>query len=148
MNGHLLYRAYGGADYSFQFAWIAAQDTWRVYILRQPPYGARDSGAVATHRLGLPARPYICWTGPLRSFSAARAVAALWADSTQQYITTGRFMPPPGERDVNDYSTYRQLNEQQLRRALAQGVGAAAPVSSQLPNAGRGPLRRLLERIG
>ena len=147
--GIVRYRGAGRVDFVFRFAWIAQQNTWRVYIEQQPPYGSRAAGAPATHRLGLPSRPYVCWTNPLRTYSEARSVAALWADATQHYIATGTFTPPPGERNVHDQSTFARHTEEQLRAALAEGRTTKRRAGSQPnPTANRGPIRRLLERIG
>lgn len=150
-TGNLFYRASGGVDYAFRFAWIPGPETWRIYIVRQPSYGSRSSDAHSTHRLGLPTQPYVCWAGALPTFSAARAVAALWADSTQRYIATGQFALPTGDRDVNDRSTYREMTEQQLRVALTERPNQPLrplPIHPQPPESGRGLIRRLRERIG
>ncbi len=92
--GTVQYRAAGGVDFTFRFVWLAQEQGWRVYIDHQPSYRSRNAGAHASHRLGLPHRPYVCWTNPLRTYAEARSVAALWADATQQYIATGAFEPP------------------------------------------------------
>ena len=147
--GTVQYRAAGGVDFTFRFVWLAEHRAWRVYIDRQPGYGSRNSGAHASHRLGLPNRPYVCWTNPLRTYAEARSVAALWADATQHYIATGNFTPPPGQRNVRDQSAFAGLNEAQLRVALAEGSPRSLPSTPQQPPSGRpGPIRRLLERIG
>jgi hypothetical protein len=89
----LKYRAVGKADYEFTFAWLAPDNCWRVYIEDQPLYRGRNTSDVSTHRLGLGSRPYVCWDRPLLTYEDARAVAALWADCTQQYIATGFLSP-------------------------------------------------------
>lgn len=78
----------GKADYYFSFE-QEADGEWRAYILSQPGYGPRDTGAHPTHRLRSGGRYYVCWDHPLRSEREARQVAALWADKTQEYIRTG-----------------------------------------------------------
>jgi len=78
----------GQADYRFSFEQMV-DGAWRAYIENQPCYGTRDTGAHPTHRLSDGDRKYVCWTTALRSEQEARRVAALWADSTQEYIRTG-----------------------------------------------------------
>ncbi len=79
----------GQADYRFSIEYESGIG-YRAYIDSQPNYGYRDASEHATHRLGIHSRPYVCWTGTLRSESEARQVAAKWADSTQEYIKTGK----------------------------------------------------------
>jgi hypothetical protein len=146
--GTVHYRGSGGVDFSFRFAWIPQQNTWRVFIERQPSYGARDAGAHASHRLGLPDRPYVCWTNPLSTYAEARSVAALWADATERYIATGTFATPTGTRNVQDRSAFAGQTEQQLRAALAESPAPKRAPGSRAVSANRGPIRRLLERIG
>lgn len=149
--GTVHYRASGGVDYTFRFTWIPSQDTWRIFIERQPQYGSRATGAHATHRLGLPNRPFICWTDRLGSYEAAQKVAAMWADSTQRYIATGQF-PPPSRTEVRDQSPLSRHSEQQLRHALTEGGPTperSQPTQPRTAGANRpGMFRRLLERIG
>lgn len=77
------------ADYEFSFE-RQSDGTWRAYIESQPSYGfLRSSDAHTTHRLSDGGRQYVCWTHPLRSEAEAREVAALWADKTQEYISSG-----------------------------------------------------------
>lgn len=87
----LMYRTRDGcADYRFGFARLT-DGTWRVYIMRRPNYGSRDTSLHATHRLrDINGHYYVCWTNPLQSNAEALQVAALWADNTQEYIRTGR----------------------------------------------------------
>ena len=79
----------GREDYKFSFE-RQTNSTWRTYILRQPGYGTRSSGAHITHRLSDGGRKYICWDTPLRSLAEAKQLAAAWADKTQDYIKYGR----------------------------------------------------------
>jgi hypothetical protein len=147
----LKYRAVGKADYEFTFAWLAPDNCWRVYIEDQPLYRGRNTSDVSTHRLGLGSRPYVCWDRPLPTYEDARAVAALWADCTQQYIATGFFVAPPGRGPVNDTTPCSRLSEQQLRAGPPPGPGAfvrPVPLSPPTPNRSSGPIRRLLERLG
>ena len=79
----------GHADYEFELVRLA-RGGWRVYVLTAPNYGARDSGAVVTHRLrDVGGRTYICWSGELRSLNDALRIAARWADATQAYVAYG-----------------------------------------------------------
>lgn len=89
-------------DYMFTFRWVV--ESWRVYIENAPDYGSRVTSQVATHRLADRHGDYICWTEPLSSLSAAQGVAALWADCTENYITTGRFEPAPDRPEILDRS--------------------------------------------
>jgi hypothetical protein len=147
--GAVHYRGTGGVDFTFRFVWLPSTDTWRVYVERQPSYESRNAGAHATHRLGLPDRPYICWTDRLTSYEDALAVAALWADATQRYIAFGRFTPPSGPRDVRDHSPLSRHSEEALRHALTDGAQTAPPPRPPTPEGRRpGFFRRLLERIG
>lgn len=93
----------GGADYEFTFEYIG--DGWRAWIDRQPGYGGRDSGSLATHRLTSNGRQYICWDQRIATLDDCKGVAALWADCTQVYIATGRFQPPAGRPRVGDVSS-------------------------------------------
>lgn len=79
----------GQADYLFSFEQLS-NGTWRAYIESQPSYGPCDTGAHPTHRLTDGNRKYVCWTTELQTEEAARQVAALWADATQEYIRTGK----------------------------------------------------------
>lgn len=86
----IYYRTKDGlADYGFAFSRMSA-GFYRVYIVSQPSYGFRDTSVHATHRLTDGDRRYICWTGVLRTEEQARAVAAAWADRTQEYIVSGK----------------------------------------------------------
>ncbi|MFQ5538865.1 MAG: hypothetical protein ACE5FB_00565 [Candidatus Binatia bacterium] len=78
-----------GTDYGFSFE-RQADGTWRVYIICQPSYGRRSTGAHETHRLTDGSRKYICWNRSLNTLQEAMQVAALWSDKTQEYIRTGR----------------------------------------------------------
>lgn len=80
----------GQADYGFSIE-RRSNGTYRPYIVSQPDYGSRATGAHATHRLtDSGGRQYVCWNRPLQNEEDAKQVAATWADATQQYIKTGR----------------------------------------------------------
>lgn len=110
-------------DYSFTFTLVGG--TWRIYINDSPGYGSRPSGSVATHRLNISGRPYICWDQGIETLSAAQAVAALWADSTEHYIATGRFELPPGRPAATDKSV--------LNGYPATGTTTARPAAAPRP---------------
>ena len=89
MNYRQFYRTSDGrADYHFSFEQLN-DATWRAYILSQPSYNGRSDDAHATHRLSDGSRKYVCWNSSLTTLEAAKQVAALWADKTQEYIRTG-----------------------------------------------------------
>jgi hypothetical protein len=79
----------GRADYQFSIE-RQSDGTYRVFIISQPSYGDRSTGAYETHRLTAGGRRYVCWNQPLGSQEDAMSVAALWADATQRYIKSGR----------------------------------------------------------
>jgi hypothetical protein len=56
----------GRADYHFSIE-RQTDGTYRTYILSQPNYGSRATGAHETHRLTGGSRHYVCWDRPLRS---------------------------------------------------------------------------------
>ena len=90
-NTEISYRTKDGqADYRFSFE-NQPDGNWRVYIGSQPSYRGRSEGAVETHRLPDGERQYICWTDAICSLPDAKAIAAIWADKTQNYIRTGVF---------------------------------------------------------
>ena len=85
----IFYRTKDGlADYYFSFEQLA-DGNWRAFILSQPSYGGRSESLHDTHRLRDGGRYYVCWTAPLSTFHDTQQVAAIWADSTQDYIRTG-----------------------------------------------------------
>lgn len=79
----------GCVDYQFSFE-EQEDGSWRVYIDWQPSYRGRDTDAHSTHRHSDGHRKYICWTNILWDLEEALQVAKMWADSTQEYIRTGR----------------------------------------------------------
>lgn len=80
----------GRVDYGFDILEQGPND-WRVYIKSQPSYQGRAEDADSTHRLSDSRGVYVCWTDPITSETAAKTVAASWAEGTQRYIGTGRF---------------------------------------------------------
>ena len=87
-------------DYCFTFEYT--DPGWTIYINNSPNYGSRASGSIETHRLDISGRPYICWNQAIPTISQAQGVAALWADSTENYIATGNFKPAAGRPGVQD----------------------------------------------
>jgi len=84
----LYYRTQDGQqDYQFEFARLAGG--WRIYIISQPGYSGHNESSHATHRLRDQRGQYVCWSGSIESLDDAKRVAALWADCTQQYRSTG-----------------------------------------------------------
>lgn len=79
----------GQADYRFSFE-RQSDNTYRCYIDSQPSYRGRAEDGHSTHRYSDGNRKYICFTGTVRSEEQAKAVAAKWADLTQDYIKNGR----------------------------------------------------------
>lgn len=133
---NILYRSWPDRrDYSFTFALIGTG--WRVYINNSPDYGSRASSSVASHRLDIGVRPYICWSPagqghavPIATLSEAQGVAALWADCTENYIATGRFEPAPGRPQVQDRSVLNGFTAAQaIRPQQAPPPLAVAPAS-------------------
>lgn len=59
---------------------------YRIYILSDINYHGRPDSSLATHRIITMPHSYICWNGTIRSLKQAKAVAALWADTTALYI--------------------------------------------------------------
>lgn len=98
----------GLEDYVFDFE--AHDGGWRIYIVRQPPYDGRNENLHSTHRLLDRDRHYVCWDSELRTLDDAKAVAALWADATQNYRRRGRFEAPPDRSHVYDRSASSSIN--------------------------------------
>lgn len=149
------YRTFpGGVDYTFDFGLVESE--WRAYIRTHPDYGSRATSAHATHRLRDAHGQYVCWDSRISTLSTCQAVAALWADCTEEYIRTGTFSPPVGRPSVGDRSVVAHLNEQQARRV---GPRATPPASQPHPAPrvnrpsgagpaqGSGAFERLLTRI-
>lgn len=118
---NVLYRAYPTRrDYSFTFEYV--NGAWRAFINNSPDYAHRPSGSHESHRLGIGTRPYVCWQPEATSLSMAQSVAALWADSTENYIATGVFAPAAGRPQVQDRSVLNRF----------------APAAEPGPRAGQG----------
>ena len=76
-------------DYTFCFE-EQRDGSWLAFIERCPSYGRRNKGLHETHRLTHSGRHYVCWDTPLDSLEDCKLVAAHWADSTQEYIRSGK----------------------------------------------------------
>lgn len=80
----------GKVDYCFSFE-RQPDGSYRAYIQRPPSYRSRCHCPQCTHRNEDQwGRRYVCWTSKLWSEADAKAVAAKWAECTQDYIRTGR----------------------------------------------------------
>ena len=120
------YRSWpGGRDYSFTYALV--DGSWRVFINNSPNYRGRSASSLDTHRLDIGGRAYVCWDQAINTLSEAQAVSALWADSTERYIATGRFEPPPGRPTPADRSVLNGFTAP--KKPLADSpADVAAPV--------------------
>ena len=95
------YEALGGSEFTLELC-ETGTDRWTIYILRQPGYRTRRSGPASSHRyIDREGRPYVCWSQRLRSPDEAYAVARLWAEATEYYISTGRFVAPADLPDAD-----------------------------------------------
>ncbi len=82
-----------GRTYEFSFA-RQSNGNIRIYILRQPSYGSRDTDPRKIHRLEEDnGSAFICRTGSVRTEKAALDVAKGWAVRTDYYIDTGVWKP-------------------------------------------------------
>lgn len=84
-----------GRVFTFTFAFVREAQSWRAYIQNAPAYDGRPEDGTSTHRLLDLHGPYVCWNSPVRTLPECRAVAALWAESTENYLATGTFSPLP-----------------------------------------------------
>lgn len=85
----LYYRSSDGSMYfDFVFWHLSQASGWRIYIINDINYGTRPDGSSSAHWLKDPRDTYryICWDGMIATFNQAKAVAALWADTTAIYI--------------------------------------------------------------
>jgi hypothetical protein len=79
----LTYRSRDGGSF-FRFG-ITQHDGIRIYILEFP-----NPQIGSCHILRDSHGPYICWSQAIRSITEAKAVAAMWAESTLVYQRIGR----------------------------------------------------------
>ena len=64
---------------------------WRIYIVTDIDYGSRLASDHDTHSHRIESDTYktISWIGKISTLDQAKAVAALWADATSEYIFCG-----------------------------------------------------------
>lgn len=80
------YRSSDGSLY-VDFDFCKMEDGgYRIYILSDINYCGRAESSPDTHRIITSPYSYICWDGKISSLKQAKAVAALWADTTALYI--------------------------------------------------------------
>ena len=79
----LTYRSRDGGSY-FRFQFTPHGNGIRIHILEFPRPQLGSCHVLSD------GRPYICWSGPVSSMPAARAVASMWAEATLVYQRTGR----------------------------------------------------------
>ena len=83
------YRTKSGRHY-FRFSYERQSDgEVRIYIVDQPSYRGRATGAHPTHRYGLDRRPYVCYEPLPKNLDDAIKISKAWADRTEKYIETG-----------------------------------------------------------
>lgn len=74
----------------YRFDYRRVDGSWRAYILRQPDYNGQSELLCHTHRFLDENGYYVCWSEPIRSRRACRAIAQEWARRTDDYISTGK----------------------------------------------------------
>ncbi len=93
-TGPMVYFAndrHGRSDREYRFNYKKVGGGWRAYILRMPNLGNRDSGGGVIHRLHDNSGYYICWDRQVNTLKDMQNISRRWADSIQEYISTGRF---------------------------------------------------------
>ena len=125
----------------FDFVYVEAIRSWRIYITQQPSYRGRPQGAHQSHRLNDGRGPFICWDCPIGTLDEAKGVARVWADATQIYIETGRFPPPGPPRQVPDWSSSANW-EHRDRSGPPEPVRAQPPPQAVRPPAPSTPAPR------
>ncbi len=76
----------------FVFMEVGGEYGWRIYIINNIDYGHMDTDGHSTHRNHFNGDTYksICWRGRINTLDDAKAIAALWADTTAIYASQGR----------------------------------------------------------
>ena len=93
------YRASDGTDFMFRIK--PHGRGWRAVVPHPPNYRGRNIYEGATHLYEMhTAEPYVCWSETIHTPRQAIEVAAIWAESTIGYISTGRFAPPQHRPEV------------------------------------------------
>lgn len=93
-TGPMIYFAnerHGRNDKEYRFNYKKVGEGWRAYILRMPNLGGRDTGSAVIHRLHDDGGYYICWDREVNTLKDMQTISRHWADSIQEYISTGRF---------------------------------------------------------
>jgi hypothetical protein len=80
----LTYRSRDGSEF-FRFRFTSLGGAIRIHILEFPKRGVGSCHILQDSR-----GPYICWSAPIRSMAAAKAVALMWAEATLLYQRHGR----------------------------------------------------------
>ncbi len=93
-TGPMVYFAndrHGRADKEYRFNYKKVGSGWRAYILRMPSLCGRSDGSGTIHRLHDDVGYYICWDSQVNTLKDMQTISRRWADSIQEYISTGRF---------------------------------------------------------
>lgn len=93
-TGPMIYFAndgHGRSDKEYRFNYKNVSGGWRAYILRMPNLGTRSSDSAIIHRLHDNDGYYICWDRQVNSLKDMQTISRRWADSIQEYLSTGRF---------------------------------------------------------
>ena len=93
-TGPMVYFAndrHGSNDKEYRFNYKKVGNGWRAYILRMPSLGGRSDESGTIHRLHDSGGYYICWDRPVNTLKDMQTISRRWADSIQEYISTGRF---------------------------------------------------------
>jgi len=91
-TGPMVYFAndrHGHSDKEYRFNFKKVNGGWRAYILRTPNINNRGSGVI--HRLQDGNGYYVCWDRQVNTLKDMQIISRQWADSTQEYMSTGRF---------------------------------------------------------
>ena len=84
VSSTLTYRSRDGrALFRFRFSLVGGDI--RIHLLEFP-----NPSTGSCHVLHDNGGPYVCWSTAVRSMTAAKAVAAMWAEATLVYQRTGR----------------------------------------------------------
>ena len=93
-TGPMIYFAnerHGRGDKEYRFNFKKAGNGWRAYILRTPSLRGRSDDSRVIHRLHDSDGYYICWDRQVDTLNDMQIISRRWADSIQEYISTGRF---------------------------------------------------------
>lgn len=93
-TGPMIYFAndrHGRRDREYRFNYKKVGNGWRAYIIRTPNLGHRNTSSGVIHRLNDSNGYYICWDRQVETLKDIQIISRRWADSIQEYISTGRF---------------------------------------------------------